>query len=160
MSYRAGRFPGRRRIPRAARVRAPRKTMPMISRYSGPLAITPMMATAIAAITSSRNKAITGSCDLSTCLAAGYPPLAASADLIGRAVVPEDRLLVAGRQFAVRVDRGAILDLSPVVPDPDVFGTHSRLVQRNESEPAPWGNRTATVANAGWSVPSHLPHMP
>ena len=42
--YRAGGFPGRRRIRRAPRRRAPRNTtMPMISKYSRPLATTPTM---------------------------------------------------------------------------------------------------------------------
>jgi hypothetical protein len=56
---------------------------------------------------------------------------------MGQAVAPEDRLLVAGRQFAVRVDRGGILDLFPVVSDPDLAGSHGRLVQGCEREPAP-----------------------
>jgi hypothetical protein len=60
--YRAEGLPGRRRIRRAPRRRAPRNTtMPMNNKYSRPLATTPTMPSTIATITSSRKRAISRS---------------------------------------------------------------------------------------------------
>src|SRR6266516_2423012 len=78
--YRAGRLPGRRRIRKAARRRAPRKmAMPMNSKYRRPFATTPTIPSTIATITSSRNKAIIGSSAPFACSAAGQPSLAVCA---------------------------------------------------------------------------------
>src|SRR5580692_12907610 len=137
MPYRAGCLPGRRRIRRAARVRAPRKTtIPMISRYSRPVAATPTMPSAIAAMTSSRNRAIMTS-PSGAGSAAGQAPLAAGACLVGQAVMPEDRFLLAGRQLAVGIDPGGVLDQLLAEADPDVPGADRGLVQGHEGEPVP-----------------------
>lgn len=61
-SHRAWRLPGRRRIRRAARTSAAMNTaIPMSSRYIRPWTTTPKMPSTIAAMTSSRNRAIMGS---------------------------------------------------------------------------------------------------
>ena len=70
-------------------------------------------------------------------LAAGQASLAAGARLVGQAVMPEDRFLVAGRQLAVGIDRGGILHLLLVETDLDVSGADSRVVQGYESKPVP-----------------------
>jgi hypothetical protein len=69
--------------------------------------------------------------------AAGQAPLAAGARLVGQAVVLEDGLFVAGRQFAVSIDRGGVLHLLPVEADLDVAGADRRVVEGHEDEPVP-----------------------
>jgi hypothetical protein len=71
---------------------------------SRPFAATPTIPSTIAAITSSRNRAIIGSSAQPAGSAAGQPPLTAAARLVGQAVVLEDRLFVARGQLAVGAD--------------------------------------------------------
>src|ERR1700691_1419710 len=132
----AGRLPGRRRIRRAPRRRAPSNTtMPMNSRYSRPFATTPTIPSAIATITSSRNRAIIGSSAQLYGSTAGQPPLASAARLVGQAVVLEDRLFVARGQLAVGADRRGIFHLLLVVGDLDVSRTHRRPVEGHKHKP-------------------------
>src|SRR5271170_488778 len=119
-------------------MRAARKTaMPMISRYSRPLATTPTIPSAIAAITSSKKRAIMPSSVSFGRSAAGQQPFAVSARLVRQAVVLEDRLFIGCGQFAVRADRRGVLHLFPVVGDLEVFRTDGRPGQGHEYEPVP-----------------------
>jgi hypothetical protein len=73
------------------------------------------------------------------------------ASLVREAVVPEDRLFVAGRQLAVNADRGGVLDLLLAVTDLDVPGTGDRLVQGHEGEPMP-GRQPDRYSRERWLV--------
>src|SRR4029077_6958335 len=150
--YRACDFPGRRRIRRAPRRRAPRNTtMPMISKYSRPLATTPTMPSPMATITRSGNKAAIGCSAQSYWSAAGQLPFTAGAWLICQAVVLEDGLFVGRWQLAVGADRGRRLHVLPVVSALEVSGTHSRLGQGNEREPVP-GRHPDCDGGERWQV--------
>src|SRR6266581_679471 len=149
--YLACRLPGRRirRVPRRMATR--NTTMPMISRYSRPFATTPTMPSTIAAIISSRKRAIIRFSAQSDGSAAGQPPLTATAWLVGQAVVLEDRLFVARGQLAVGADRRGILHLLLVVADLEVPRAHGRLVKRDEHEPVPGGHSDLDRAER-WQV--------
>jgi hypothetical protein len=82
-NYRAEGLPGRRRIRRAPRRRAPRNTtIQMNSKYSRPLATTPTMPSTIATITSSRKRASIRSSAQLGGSAAGQPPFTTGTRLV------------------------------------------------------------------------------
>src|SRR5205823_5786338 len=154
--YRAGGFPGRRRIRRAPRRRAPRNTtMPMNSKNSRPLPTTPTRPSTIATITRSRKKASIGCSAQSYWSAAGQLPFTAGAWLICQAVMLEDGRFVGRWQLAVGADRGRILHLLPVVSDLEVSGTQGRLSQGNEHEPVP-GRHPDLDGAERWQVCAHV----
>src|ERR1700728_2451573 len=92
------------------------------------------MPSAMAVMTRSRNRAITGFSVL-PCSAAGEAALAAAARVVGHAVVLEDGLFVGCGQLAIGADRGGVPDQLLVVGDLQVGRPDGGPGDGNEDEP-------------------------